>query len=87
MRGALLVIAALVCCVSCQPHPTQTPLHHHAARGDTEKVLKLLEEGADPNAPIAWKGNVNDGATPLHLAINKGKVKRKEIRHEVEGAI
>ncbi|EEB19575.1 Cyclin-dependent kinase 4 inhibitor D, putative [Pediculus humanus corporis] len=44
----------------------ETPLHKAAIKGDKDLVIKLLEEGADPNvADFA-------GWTPLHEACNHG---------------
>ncbi|CAM6087993.1 unnamed protein product [Calypogeia fissa] len=47
-----------------------TPLHVAARMGDLEEVQRLLNEGADVNAP-SW-GPKAPGTTPLHLASTGG---------------
>ncbi|BBN11353.1 hypothetical protein MPTK1_5g11190 [Marchantia polymorpha subsp. ruderalis] len=47
-----------------------TPLHVAARIGDLAEVQRLLDEGADVNAP-AW-GPKAPGTTPLHLAATGG---------------
>ncbi|XP_078656243.1 uncharacterized protein LOC144902593 [Branchiostoma floridae x Branchiostoma belcheri] len=51
----------------------ETPLHLAAIKGDTETVLLLLKEGADPNV------RDNAGWTPLHEASNHGHTSVAEV--------
>ncbi|CAH1238051.1 BARD1 [Branchiostoma lanceolatum] len=51
----------------------ETPLHLAAIKGDAETVLKLLQEGADPNV------RDNAGWTPLHEASNHGHTRVAEV--------
>jgi hypothetical protein len=47
---------------------TKTPLHHAALSGDTSKIERLVDGGADINA---FDGN---GMTALHFAAEKGRL-------------